>query len=34
MVDDDVGAVERCSWEVPEFLAIMKRAFEWAWSVA
>ena len=32
MVDDDLGAVERCSWEVPEFLGILKRAFEWAWS--
>jgi type 1 glutamine amidotransferase len=31
--DDDLGAVERCSWEVPEFLEIMDRAFEWAWSI-
>jgi uncharacterized protein len=29
---DDFGAVERCSWEVPEFLEILERAFEWAWS--
>jgi type 1 glutamine amidotransferase len=28
----DPGAVERCSWEVPEFLEILERAFEWAWS--
>jgi type 1 glutamine amidotransferase len=29
---DDFGAVERCSWEIPEFLEILERAFEWAWS--
>jgi type 1 glutamine amidotransferase len=32
-VDDDLGAVERCSWEVPEFSEILERAFEWAWSI-
>ncbi len=32
IVDDDFGVVERCSWEVPEFLAILERALEWAWS--
>jgi uncharacterized protein len=31
-IDDDLGAVERCSWEVPEFSEILQRAFEWAWS--
>jgi type 1 glutamine amidotransferase len=30
--DDDLGAAERCSWEIPEFLEIIDRAFEWAWS--
>jgi type 1 glutamine amidotransferase len=29
---DDVGAVERCSWDVTEFLEILERAFEWAWA--
>jgi hypothetical protein len=33
MVDHDLGAVERCSWEAPEFLEILERAFEWAWSI-
>jgi type 1 glutamine amidotransferase len=23
---------DRCSWESPEYLGILKRAFEWAWS--
>jgi type 1 glutamine amidotransferase len=31
-VDDDLGAVERCSWEVPQFVEILERAFAWAWS--
>jgi uncharacterized protein len=26
------GVAERCSWESPEYLEILKRAFEWAWS--
>jgi type 1 glutamine amidotransferase len=25
-------AGDRCSWESPEYLEILKRAFEWAWS--
>jgi uncharacterized protein len=28
----EADAVERCSWEVPEFLEIVERAFEWVWS--
>ena len=27
-----LARLERCSWEVPEFLAIIENAFEWAWS--
>ncbi len=26
-----VGGEERCSWDVPEFSEILRRAFEWAW---
>jgi type 1 glutamine amidotransferase len=26
------GPVERCSWESSEYLEILKRAFEWAWT--
>jgi hypothetical protein len=28
----NVGTVERCSWEVPEFVQILGRAFDWLWS--
>ena len=27
---EDPAAVERCSWDVPEFAEILHRAFEWA----
>jgi len=33
-VPGEIAAIERCSWEVPEFLQILGRAFDWAWSGA